>query len=88
MPISGITVQVDPKFLKSVQDEIQAHFGGEVSVGTESHLVVVLETETMKEEKIVPVGQLSLMRQKLEAIAQIQGVVTVGVAYYYHGEGD
>ncbi len=74
MPISGIAISVDPRYLESVRVEVQTRYDGEaaaIPAEAENYLVVVLETKTTGE-----------MKQKFEAISQLPGVINAWVAYH------
>jgi len=70
MPISGITVTVDPARIEEISKHLSSEFNAEVSA-VKNNLIVVLETEDNKQ-----------MKEHFEAIAHLPGVATATLAYY------
>jgi nitrate reductase NapAB chaperone NapD len=71
MPVSGITVVAESNQTERLKNLIESQYQGEISAVVQNHLVVVLEAPTNR-----------AMKDKFEAIAGLDGVVSTRLAYY------
>ena len=77
MPISSLTLLVEPDKLNEVQTTLQEKFGVDVYPPEENYLVVILETSTDQE-----------MKSLFEQISSEYGVVSANIAYYNNERED